>query len=72
MLKRDFNEVACFANLLKSHFGICVLLKICCLFSEHFLQELLWSAACGKIYLNSLETIMGESLLVQKITVLNI
>ena len=38
MLKCDFNKVA----LLKSHFGMGVLLQICCMFSEHlFLRTFL-------------------------------
>ena len=29
-------QYSCFATLLKSHFGMGILLKICCIFSEHF------------------------------------
>ena len=28
-------KISCFAALLKSHFGMVVLLQICCIFSEH-------------------------------------
>ena len=31
--------------MLKSHFGMGVLLKICCTFSEHLFIEQLWRAA---------------------------
>ena len=34
MPKSDFNK-SCFATLLKSHFGMGFLLKICCMFSEY-------------------------------------
>ena len=34
MPKSDFNK-SCFTTLLKSHFGMGFLLKICCMFSEH-------------------------------------
>ena len=34
MPKSDFNK-SCFATLLKLHFGMGFLLKICCMFSEH-------------------------------------
>ena len=33
------------ANLLKSHFGMGVILKICCIFSEHLFIRHLWRAA---------------------------
>ena len=37
ILKCNFNKF-CFANLLKSHFGVSVLLQICCIFSEYLSQ----------------------------------
>ena len=41
-------QLSCFATLLKSYFGIGVLLYICCIFSERFLlKEHLWTATSG-------------------------
>ena len=41
-------QLSCFATLVKSHFGIGVLLQICCIFSERFfLKGHLWTANSG-------------------------
>ena len=50
MPKCDFNKVALhsFATLLKSHFGMGVLLQICCIFSEDlFLRTPLGGCFCN-------------------------
>ena len=46
MPKCDFNK-SCFATLLKPHFGMSVLLYICCIFSERlFLKTPLGGCLC--------------------------